>query len=665
MSGIRNMRGDAGRTLSAPYLRVRRIVFAVLVVVSAALGTATMAGVVGADGLRALDAVTLALFAVTFAWIANAFWNAAIGCWFLATGRDPLTLQRRQPGANSDTAPSGRTALVMPVHNEDPERALRGLEATVRSLLATGQAGRFAAFLLSDTTDPVIADREERAWAALRERLGARIAMHYRRRPLNTGRKPGNIADFCDRHGAAFDYMVVLDADSVMAGTTLVELVRLMDANPGAGLLQTVPIPVRQSTLFGRLFQFAAALYSPMLGAGISFWSGDAANYWGHNAIIRVAPFARHCRLPVLSGQPPLGGDILSHDFVEAAWLRRAGWDVWLLPHLGGSYEEMPANGLDYLQRDRRWTQGNLQHLRLLGEPGLHVVNRVHFLQGAMSYLAAPLWLALLLFTTAGAVLDSSTGGLVAAGQLWGLLAVTGGLVLAPRLLGLGQVLSQRPEEFGGRWRLAASGLLELVFSVLLAPLLMLFHSRFVGAILAGSNVRWEAQPRDGRAVRWHEAVARTAFAVATGSALVLVLMLLAPALLPWLAPILPGLLVAPWLIHGTSRSVPANHVRSWLMVPSEVAPEPVLVRLEQSLREETHALHDAVAADAPVVDCCGYVDDHQQQYRPAQQPVRIEQRVGEGLVFADQRRQIPGEEVDRVTAGGGREPAHDGHRQQ
>ena len=160
--------------------------------------------------------------------------------------------------------------------------------------------------------------------------------------------------------------MVVLDADSVMTGRTLVELVRTMEANPRVGLIQTVPIPARRDTLFGRLVQFAASLYSPMLATGQSFWHTDAANYWGHNAIVRIRPFVEHCTLPVLPGAPPLGGPLLSHDFVEAALMRRAGWGVYLLPSIGGSYEEVPANILDYAKRDRRWTQGSLQHLRLL-----------------------------------------------------------------------------------------------------------------------------------------------------------------------------------------------------------------------------------------------------------------------------------------------------------
>ena len=648
MSGIpMRCEGDTAdeRMLSAPRLGLRRVVFFGLVLATAAVATAVMAVILAAHGLGPLQWAALALSALLFAWIANAFWNAVVGCALLALGRHPLTLRRPRPVA--PTAVRGRTALVMPVHNEEPERALRGLEATCRSLAATGEGARFEAFVLSDTTEPVIALAEERAFAALEARLANTVELHYRRRPLNTGRKPGNIADFCARHGERFDYMVVLDADSIMAGETIVELARTLDANPNAGLLQTVPVPVRQHTLFGRLFQLAAALYSPMLGAGISFWSGNAANYWGHNAILRIEPFARHCQLPLLPGRPPLGGEILSHDFVEAALLRRAGWDAWLLPGLGGSYEELPANLLDYGRRDRRWTQGNLQHLRLLREPGLHAISRLHFLQGAMCYGAAVFWLLLLAATLAGGLplpgtaATATAGADVGAGLAWALLASTIALLLAPRVLGLGLALWRRPHAFGGRRELVASGLLETAFSLLIAPLLMVFHAGFVAAVLAGSNVRWEAQPREGRRITWREAGQRSVVPVVLGVVVTAVLGAAAPHLLPWFAPVLPGLLAAPAIIRFTSSTGPGEALRrrGWLRVPAEVAPDPVLVCLERLSGQQAHPLHHAVTADQPVVEGAGHVQQDQAEDGPGENGVPEEQRAGEGIVLADQRR--------------------------
>ena len=311
-----------------------------------------MLGIVGAAGISLLEIVILALFLPTFSWISISFWNALLGFGLQLSRRDPLTLavlDRAHPGGASIRS---RIALVMPVHNEDPSRVMSALGATLGSLGRTGQDRWFHTFLLSDTNDPEIITREETAWEALCRKLDFPDRMTYRRRRENSGRKSGNVADFCERWGDEFDLMVVLDADSIMGGDALVELVQIMEANERAGLLQTVPLPARQGTLFGRLLQFAACLYSPLHATGQTFWQGDAANYWGHNAILRLGAFREHCRLPVLPGHPPLGGEVLSHDFVEAALLRRAGWQVYLIPWLEGSFEEVPENAIDYARRD-------------------------------------------------------------------------------------------------------------------------------------------------------------------------------------------------------------------------------------------------------------------------------------------------------------------------
>jgi membrane glycosyltransferase len=137
---------------------------------------------------------------------------------------------------------------------------------------------------------------------------------------------------------------------------------------------------------------------------GFAAWSGRSGNYWGHNALIRIESFRAASRLPVLSGPAPFGGPLLSHDFVEAAWIRRAGWQVELDPDHRGSAEDAPQTLEEFHRRDRRWCQGNLQHLRLLAEPGLHPLSRFHMISGVFSYLAAPVWLSLMIMGATGAV---------------------------------------------------------------------------------------------------------------------------------------------------------------------------------------------------------------------------------------------------------------------
>lgn len=567
MSGIRM---SAELPLQAPLLGLRRCLFLGLVLLGTALAVAAMLFVLGPGGLDLRSGLALLLFALLFAWIGQSFWTALIGFVLRLCRRDPLSL-RRLPVELPEPAPlveHGGTALVMPVYNEDPERALRGLEACCRSVAATGQGGHFTVFLLSDSNDPEIASREQRGVERLRRRLPDGMVLHYRRRADNRGRKAGNLAEFCARWHSRFRYMLVLDADSLMQGETVVRLVALMERNPRAGLIQTAPMPVRQKTLFGRLMQFGAALYGPLLAAGSSFWQGGTANYWGHNAIIRLAPFHAHCGLPLLPGRPPLGGEILSHDFVEAALLKRAGWDIWFLSDLSGSYEELPGNVIDYARRDRRWTQGNLQHLRLLGEPGLHPVSRLHLLMGASSFLVSLLWLVLLLtswfdptlIAEAGAavVQAQDAAGRLAAEQRHGvaMLLFAGTLVLlfGPRLMGIILCLSG-PRPASGRWRLAASAVLETLATVLLAPLMMLFHCWFLFGIACGRATGWDPQARDAQTVSWRRSLTLTGVPATLGLLGLLVLLDVPPMTTAWLLPVCLGLGLSPWLVCWTSRS--------------------------------------------------------------------------------------------------------------
>ena len=587
-------------SIRPPLPRLRRRVFFGLVAGTALIGITMMLDILRAAGINALEVAVLVLFAVTFGWIALSFWNAVIGFTLMMLGRDPLSL-----GPAMTTHPDGpitsSIALVMPARNEDPERVTSGLAAMLRSLVRTGHGDQFDLHLLSDTTDPTLLRAEEAAWATFRQELGRSTGLHYRRRSANIGHKSGNIADFCERWSADYDFMVVLDADSVMTGRTLVELVRTMEANPRIGLIQTVPIPARRDTLFGRLVQFAASLYSPMLATGQSFWHTDAANYWGHNAIVRIRPFVEHCTLPVLPGDPPLGGPLLSHDFVEAALMRRAGWGVYLLPSIGGSYEEVPANILDYAKRDRRWTQGSLQHLRLLRTRGLHPLSRLHFLLGALGYVASLLWLLMLLASTAYIVLPSFGVAAFLDGysvlpdwpspwttlsQIVPLLGVTIGLLFVPKLLGVILALVRHRRQFGGTWRLLLSALLEMLFAVVIAPVMMMYHSRFVMSVLSGHDIRWEPSAREARAVPWPEALRKTAGTTAFGLAWASLTLYCSPTFFLWLTPIFTGVLLAAPLVRWTSSRPLGQWTRrrGLFLVPAETAAPPEFQTSRESI---------------------------------------------------------------------------------
>ena len=600
-----------GAPLRYPLLRARRWAFLGLVIATTAAGGAMMLRIVGDGGLTLLEAVILGLFVPTFAWIVVPFWTALAGFALRIAKRHPITLERiagehdrpeRDGGRRPlRPAPRGRTALAVPVYNEDPRAVAARVSTIAGSLMETGTGDRFHIHILSDTSDAGIARAEEDAWLALQAEH-PRMPIFYRRRELNAGRKAGNVGEFCRRCLDDYEYLVVLDADSLMTGDTLVSLALTLDANPDVGLVQTVPLPVRARTLFGRLVQFAGCLYSPLLAAGQSFWQVDAANYWGHNAIIRLRPFVEHARLPRLSGRPPLGGEILSHDFVEAALLRQAGWKVILDPTLEGSWEEVPGTIADFAARDRRWAQGSLQHLRLLRNRGLHPLNRVHFALGAMGYVSSLLWLLILVAGTAYVLLPDLHGptlsfrGLGAAGGL-SLLTVTAVVLFLPKALGLLLGLATGRARYGGAARLVGSGVVETVFSVLMAPIMMLYHTRFVAEIALGRSVEWNPPVRD-RAVRsWSGAWRATAIPTALGLCWGGATLAASPLFSLWMSPIFLGLLLSAPLARVTGAVGPGRAFRSlgFLLVGSETSPHADVRAVRAALsRDDGLGIHPA-----------------------------------------------------------------------
>jgi membrane glycosyltransferase len=576
----------------------RHLLFSSLAAGTTLTGVWLMFDILRSNGITALEVALLVLFSVTFTWIVIAFWSAVIGFVLQMLRLDPLTLRRSVIVPLSEITPKSRTAVVMPVYNEDTVRIMAGFEANLRSLAQTGQLDHFDFYMLSDTQNPELVQAERDAWNHLVQRLGP-LAKHafYRRREKNLHRKVGNIADFCQRWGGHYSYMLILDADSLMTGDCVLRLVATMDANPRTGLVQTVPIPVRQTTLFGRFLQFAAALHSPMLATGLAFWQTDTANYWGHNAIIRIDAFLTCCGLPKLPGKGAFGGDILSHDFVEAALLRRAGWDVFLLADLEGSYEEVPSNLLDYATRDRRWVEGNIQHLALLNARGLHNINRLHFLFGAVAYISTLVWLLMLGLSTVDALVRAARSDVFFGSEyqlfpdwqiaktelIFSMLYLTAGLLLAPKLMSVLVALVHRRAAFGGAFKLIAGAILETLFAILIAPLMMVFHSYFVLNVLQGRKVKWETQSREGRMVPWGQAFYRTAFVGCVALIWGGVTYTMSPMFFWWLLPVLTGLtLAAPIVRYSSSITLGRLCRRAGIFIsPSETDPETVLRDLD------------------------------------------------------------------------------------
>jgi membrane glycosyltransferase len=578
----------------------RRLAFFGLTLLTAAAAGFLMLDILKANGLSPLEALSFLIFVVLFTWISGAFWTAVAGFIVRLLGRDPAVLA---PPVPSGRPLAGRTAIITPIYNEDTARVFAGVEAIWASLQQQPQAASFDFFVLSDTRNEAIAAAEIAAWRALVARSGAQ-RLHYRRRSDNVGRKAGNIAEFVRNWGGAYDYMVVLDADSIMSGQALVSLAQLMDENPGVGIIQALPLLARRETLFARLLQFAVRLNGPMFASGLAFWQLGDGNYWGHNAIIRMLPFAEYCALPRLRGKPPFGGEILSHDIVEAAFIRRAGFQVWLVPDIGGSWEEIPSNVIDFAARDRRWAQGNLQHLGVVPMRGLHWLSRIHMLTGILGYMTSPLWLMVLILSSIVTCIEAVTGhqyfqtGTYSLfptwpeyrdGEIAALLTMTVIVLLLPKMLGAFLTLRSRSEraKYGGSVKLIGSFLLEQSLSVLLAPTMMLFHSDFVVRALFGRSVGWEAQPRGDRGLTWREAFKRHRWHIAIGLVWGTAILALAPDYVWWMLPVLLGMLLAVPYTVITSRADlgRALRQRGWLLTPEETSPPPELAAAEAAIQ--------------------------------------------------------------------------------
>jgi membrane glycosyltransferase len=588
----------------------RRVLFFSLVFMLGGLGIGMMFEILRPNGVTLLEISLLLLFGITFLWIVFAFTSGAIGFVLQLMRLDPLSLRRQSSVPSPEPRVATRTAVIMPVYNEDTARVISGFEVSLRSLEATGQLDAFDFYLLSDTQDAELARAEAGAWQQLCRRLGPLAArVNYRRRTDNSGRKVGNVSDFCCRWGDKYESMIVLDADSVMTGECMLSLVHAIEQNPNAALVQTVPIPVRQHTMFGRFLQFAADLYSPMLATGLAFWQTDTANYWGHNAIIRIEPFMQHCGLPELTGRGPFGGEILSHDFVEAALLRRAGWSVVLLADLRGSYEEVPSNLLDYATRDRRWVQGNMQHLALLTGSRLHGVSRLHFLLGAVAYGSSLLWLMMLALSSIDAVVRALSSNvfftagfqmfpnwpIAKTGLIFSLLSLTVALLILPKVFGVVIALQQRRAQFGGTLRLLMGSLIETVFAILIAPLMMVFHAYFVVSVLIGHKVSWNAQAREGRMVPWGEAFGHTFPATLVAIIWGALTYVLTPVFFWWMTPVLAGLVLAAPIVRYSSSLALGEWLRNLgiFIAPSEAQEPKVLSDLGVTLSGQNEVYPD------------------------------------------------------------------------
>jgi membrane glycosyltransferase len=463
-------------------------------------------------------------------WIAGGAATSLTGLFFPAAA---------QPAPPVGWSPTTDTAILMLLCREEPWDVAARLTELSRQCAKSGLGPRTQLIVLSDTFGDDAVRAEE---MALRPLIDGGV-IRYRRRSNNIGRKPGNIAEWFDREGGAFDQMLILDADSRMSGARIARMIWHMESRPILGLLQAGMALTPAQSRFGQVQRTASRLLGPPFAAGLASWAGTTANYWGHNALIRTAAFAHAAHLPQLAGPAPFGGHVLSHDFIEAALIRRAGWTVEFDPDPAGSAEDGPQTLAEFHKRNRRWCQGNLQHLRLIGLPGLHPLSRLHIASGIFSFLAAPFWLALVMLMGTGLV--ALKGGLP--------FVVILAILLLPKLCGLWRFVG--PTSTFWRRRVAVRAFAgELILSSLLAPIVMLHHTAAVLSVLAGNDCGWKRQ-KPVRLSLWQggpEAVVGLALAGMVGA--------LNPDAAAWIAPVAGPMIAAPLIVLWLNGRHPRRH---------------------------------------------------------------------------------------------------------
>lgn len=577
------------RLQSIEELRRRRILVAVLNVATYIVLMTAAAYLASAGGWTPVDGIMFGAFAIGTPWAILGFWNAVIGLWLLHGHKDAASAVAPFARAgNQDTMLFVKTAVLMTLRNEDPTRAIHRLKTVKQSLDRTGHGRAFSYFLLSDTNDPEIALREEEIVAQWQASTADGDRIIYRRRTDNTGFKAGNVRDFCERWGADYDLMLPLDADSLMTGDAIVRMTRMMQAHPRMGILQSLVVGMPSTSAFARIFQFGMRHGMRSYTMGQAWWTADCGPFWGHNALVRIRPFRVHCKLPTLPGRSALGGHILSHDQVEAVLMRKAGYEVRVLPFEIGSYEENPPTIVDFAKRDVRWCQGNLQYAGLIGLPGLLPLSRFQLAWAMLMFLGIPAWTLMIALLPAAAYEAQSIADYPTALAI-GLYAAFFLMYLAPKIAGFIDAAMTRGglRSYGGGARFFAGAAVELVFSFLQGAISTIRTTVFMIGLAFGSSVTWGGQVRDAHGISWRAAVSyfwpQTLFGISVCGALAWI----SPTVLLWSLPLTLGYLLAvPFAVVTSSPAAGRMMQRAGLCgvpedfdVPEEIAlldrPEP------------------------------------------------------------------------------------------
>jgi membrane glycosyltransferase len=582
MSDIAEASEAGPATVAGLPLGWRRVLFAAVVAATMVGLLWLLAATLAVGGVGAVDIAAIAMFAVTLPWTVIGFWNATIGLIIMRFCRDPIaTVTPAVVRVRGDEPITAATAILVCVRNEVAARVIRNLEPMIEGLVAAACADRFHLYVLSDTSDGEIAPAEEAAFGALAAAWRGRLAVTYRRRTRNEGYKAGNLRDFCERWGHGHELAVTLDADSFIPAEAVLRMVRVMQASPEIGILQGLVVGAPSTSAFARIFQFGMRLGMRSYTIGSAWWQGDCGPHWGHNSVLRLAPFTAHCHIPPLPEGGVLGGHVLSHDQIEAVLMRRAGYEVRVLPEENLGWEENPPTLLEFIRRDLRWCQGNMQYLRFVGLPGLKLVSRYQLVFALLMFLGSPAWMGLLVLGTAAVALADSPAAVIRPDAGLTLLVVILIMWFAPKIATVIDVLT-RPalrRAFGGTGRFLASVVAETVFFLLLSPIMWFGHTVFLAGLMLGRAIGWGGQARDDHAVPWSLALRKLWPQTLLGLGCIAVLAATVPAAIPYALLIAAGLALAvPFAVLTAVPWLGRAAVRVGLgRLPEETAPSPAL----------------------------------------------------------------------------------------
>jgi len=535
----------------------RRALFAVLFGTTIAASLALAAVALSPGGFDAIDIVLLVFFAATLPWTVAGFWNAVIGFLIMRFSRNPIaTVMPQVACIQGNETITASTAILLCIRNEMPERVLRNLDPMLAGLDASGFGGCFRLYVLSDTNDPGIADIEEARFVALAKRWENRVSVVYRRRSDNVGYKAGNIRDFCDRWGHDHEFAVTLDADSFMTAEAVLRLVRLMEANPKIGILQGLVVGLPSTSAFARIFQFGMRLGMRSYTIGSAWWQGDCGPYWGHNAALRLEPFIAHCALPLLSKDGADEQHILSHDQIEAALMRAAGYEVRVLPEETLGWEENPPTLIEFIRRDLRWCQGNMQYWRFTVLRGLALVSRYQLGLAILMFIGSPAWIGMLILGTVAVVIADTPADFIRADAGIALFVSTLLMWFAPKIASAVDILMRRDlrSEFGGTVRFVVNFILETAYSILLVPILWLGHTIFLIGLMFGREIGWIGQSRDDHRVPFMLAFRNLWPHTLLGGIMLMTLAVTRPEAIPY----------AFFLAGGPALAIPFAMITAW-----------------------------------------------------------------------------------------------------